>query len=484
MAHMTTSFSQLQLAPTLARAVADMGYENMTPIQAQAIPVVLTGKDVMGAAQTGTGKTAAFSLPLLQRLLKHENSSTSPARHPVRALVLLPTRELADQVAQQIKQYAVHTNLRSAVVFGGMDMKPQTIELKKGVEVLVATPGRLLDHIEAKNVVLNQVEYVVLDEADRMLDIGFLPDLQRILSFLPKTRTTLLFSATFSPEIKRLAGSYLQDPITIEVARPNETAATITQQFYSVGTDDKYNALRQLIKANGMKQAFVFCNSKLGCARLARSLERDGFRTSALHGDKSQDERLKALEGFKQGEVDLLVCTDVAARGLDIKDVPAVFNFDIPFNAEDYVHRIGRTGRAGALGHAISFVSGSDQRLVGDIEKLLKTKIKLETVTVEQDRSRERREPRGEQRGDSRGESRGERHDSGRSRGGRDNDERRREVGYVPAPRIKNDPFFDKPYEPTARSADAPKVVAPEPLRKSANIKPKRVVAALFKSTT
>jgi superfamily II DNA/RNA helicase len=215
---------------------------------------------------------------------------------------------------------------------------------------------------------------------------------------------------------------------------------------------------------------------------LARSLERDGFRTSALHGDKSQDERLKALEGFKQGEVDLLVCTDVAARGLDIKDVPAVFNFDIPFNAEDYVHRIGRTGRAGALGHAISFVSGSDQRLVGDIEKLLKTKIKLETVTVEQDRSRERREPRGE----SRGESRGERHESGRSResrAGRDNDERRREVGYVPAPRIKNDPFFDKPYEASVRSADAAPV-APEPLRKSANIKPKRVVAALFKSTT
>jgi ATP-dependent RNA helicase RhlE len=483
---MTTSFSNLQLAPALARAVAEMGYESMTPIQAQAIPVVLTGQDVMGAAQTGTGKTAAFSLPLLQRLLKHENSSTSPARHPVRALVLLPTRELADQVAQQIKQYAVHTNLRSAVVFGGMDMKPQTIELKKGVEVLVATPGRLLDHIEAKNVVLNQVEYVVLDEADRMLDIGFLPDLQRILSHLPKTRTTLLFSATFSPEIKRLAGSYLQNPVTIEVARPNETAATITQQFYSVSVDDKYNALRHLIKANGMKQAFVFCNSKLGCARLARSLERDGFRTSALHGDKSQDERLKALEGFKQGEVDLLVCTDVAARGLDIKDVPAVFNFDIPFNAEDYVHRIGRTGRAGALGHAISFVSGSDQRLVGDIEKLLKAKINLETVSVEQDRSRERREPRGESRGERSESSRPR--DSALSRESRpreqDNNRRSREVGYVPAPRIKNDPFFDKPYEPTVRSADAPKPAAPEPLRKSANIKPKRVVAALFKSTT
>jgi superfamily II DNA/RNA helicase len=315
-----------------------------------------------------------------------------------------------------------------------------------------------------------------------MLDIGFLPDLQRILSHLPKTRTTLLFSATFSPEIKRLAGSYLQNPVTIEVARPNETAATITQQFYSVSVDDKYNALRHLIKANGMKQAFVFCNSKLGCARLARSLERDGFRTSALHGDKSQDERLKALEGFKQGEVDLLVCTDVAARGLDIKDVPAVFNFDIPFNAEDYVHRIGRTGRAGALGHAISFVSSSDQRLVGDIEKLLKTKINLETVSVAQDRSRERREPRGESRGESR-ESRGGERSESSSRPREQDSRRSREVGYVPAPRVKNDPFFDKPYEAPVRSADAAPA-APEPLRKSANIKPKRVVAALFKSTT
>jgi superfamily II DNA/RNA helicase len=239
-----------------------------------------------------------------------------------------------------------------------------------------------------------------------------------------------------------------------------------------------------------MKQAFVFCNSKLGCARLARALERDGFRTSALHGDKSQDERLKALEGFKKGEVDLLVCTDVAARGLDIKDVPAVFNFDIPFSAEDYVHRIGRTGRAGALGKAISFVSGSDQRLVGDIEKLLKTKITLENVTVEQDRSRERREPRGESR-ESRGESRGGDRSGDRgersetSSRSRDSDSRRsREVGYVPAPRIKNDPFFDKPYEAPVRSAEAAAPAAPDPLRKSANIKPKRVMAALFKSTT
>jgi ATP-dependent RNA helicase RhlE len=381
-----SAFSKLSLAEPLARAVAEMGYESMTPIQEQAIPVVLQGRDVMGAAQTGTGKTAAFSLPLLQRLLKHENASTSPARHPVRALVLLPTRELADQVAQQVKLYAKHTNLRSAVVFGGMDMKPQTAELKRGVEVLVATPGRLLDHIEAKNAVLNQVEYVVLDEADRMLDIGFLPDLQRILSYLPKQRTTLLFSATFSPEIKRLANSYLQDPVTIEVSRPNATASTVEQHFYSVPDDDKRRAVKQIVRQRGITQAFVFVNSKLGCARLARTLEREGMKTTALHGDKSQDERLKALESFKKGEVDLLVATDVAARGLDIKDVPAVFNFDVPFNAEDYIHRIGRTGRAGASGLAVTLVSPSDNRLMADLEKLLKRKIEIEALEFDDDR--------------------------------------------------------------------------------------------------
>src|SRR5665213_4397209 len=323
-------FSSVGLDPSLQRAVADQGYLTMTPIQAKAIPYVLAGRDIMGAAQTGTGKTAAFSLPLLHKMLPHENSSMSPARHPVRALVIAPTRELADQVASNIKGYAAHSKLRVAVVYGGIDMKPQTLELKAGVEVLVATPGRLLDHIEAKNCVLNQVEYVVLDEADRMLDIGFLPDLQRILSYLPKQRITLLFSATFSPEIKHLANSYLQDPVTIEVARSNATASTVEQHFYSVNPDDKRRALHQVLRQRGIKQAFVFVNSKLGCARLARSLEREGLKTTALHGDKSQDERLKALEAFKSGEVDLLVCTDVAARGLDIKDVPAVFNFDVP----------------------------------------------------------------------------------------------------------------------------------------------------------
>ncbi len=469
---MTASFSQLQLHPHLAQAVAEMGYESMTPIQEQAIPVVLQGRDVMGAAQTGTGKTAAFSLPLLQRLMVHENTSTSPARHPVRALVLLPTRELADQVAQQIKLYAKYTKLRSAVVFGGMDMKPQTAELKAGVEVLIATPGRLLDHIEAKNAVLGQVEYVVLDEADRMLDIGFLPDLQRILSYLPKKRTTLLFSATFSPEIKRLANSYLQEPVTIEVARSNATASTVEQHFYSVQTDDKRAVLKQILRQREIKQAFVFVNSKLGCARLARSLDREGLKTAALHGDKSQDERLKALDAFKRGEVDLLVCTDVAARGLDIKDVPAVFNFDVPFNAEDYVHRIGRTGRAGASGLAVSFVASSDTRLVTDIEKLIRNPIELEPFELEDSR-------------------RGERINDG-SRMYRDEDRRpprsdrgeRGERTPRPAPRPVA-PFFDRPYEPSADASTQPawESNAKVPSRVSANIKTKRKVAALFKAT-
>ena len=484
---MTSSFSNLSLAEPLARAVAEMGYETMTPIQEQAIPVVLQGKDVMGAAQTGTGKTAAFALPLLQRMMKHENASTSPARHPVRALVLLPTRELAVQVAEQVKLYAKYTNLRSMVVFGGMDMKPQTLELKQGVEVLVATPGRLLDHIEGKNAVLNQVEYVVLDEADRMLDIGFLPDLQRILSYLPKQRITLLFSATFSPEIKRLAASYLQDPVTIEVARSNATASTVEQHFYAVNADDKRRALHQILKARGLKQAFVFVNSKLGCARLARSLEREGLKTTALHGDKSQDERLKALEAFKKGEVDLLVCTDVAARGLDIKDVPAVFNFDVPCTAEDYVHRIGRTGRAGAAGLAVSFAASSDQRLVADIEKLINTKIELEAMEFEEDLPKIKEQGR---INDGRRMYRESGAEEPRDvpEAPRERQERRERRDYAPQPRqaAPRDPFFDKPYESSlpaeAQPAWEAAVKSGAGRSLSANIKPKKKVAALFKA--
>lgn len=479
--YMTASFSELNLAPSLAKAVAQMGYETMTPIQAQAIPVVLQGRDVMGAAQTGTGKTAAFSLPLLQRLLKHENASMSPARHPVRALVLLPTRELANQVADQIRQYAEFTNLRSAVVFGGMDIKPQIIELRKGVEVLVATPGRLLDHIEGKSAVLNQVEYVVLDEADRMLDIGFLPDLQRILSHLPKKRTTLLFSATFSNDIKKLAGSYLQDPVTIEVARSNSAAANVEQRFYSASGEDKRHALVALLKQHNVTQAFVFVNSKLGCARLAKALERDGLRTTAMHGDKSQDERLKALEAFKSGEVDLLVCTDVAARGLDIKDVPAVFNIDLPYNAEDYIHRIGRTGRAGASGLAISFVSNSDARLLSDIEKLINIKAEVETVDTGPRPGADFVSERAPKRLND-GHRLQHRREDGKEKRADSQDPKGR---YQPPPRqMSKDPLFDQPYQAKADSAPAAwEAAAPARGRGlSANIKPKRKVAALFQA--
>ena len=478
-------FETLALDAKLLRAVTESGYTAMTPIQAKAIPLVLAGRDVMGAAQTGTGKTAAFSLPLLQKMLKHETASMSPARHPVRALVLTPTRELADQVANNVKTYAKHTQLRATVVFGGIDMKPQTLELKRGVEVLIATPGRLLDHIEGKNCVLNQVEYVVLDEADRMLDIGFLPDLQRILSYLPKQRQTLLFSATFSPEIRKLAQSYLQDPITVEVARPNATAANVEQRFYSVAEDDKRAVVRQLIKTRALTQALVFVNSKLGAARLARSFEREGLKTAALHGDKSQDERLKSLDAFKRGEVELLVATDVAARGLDIVDLPAVFNFDVPYNAEDYVHRIGRTGRAGASGLAVTLVDRDDVRLVGDIERLIKKKIDLEPFELVDDRpirapyrARETTEARPFRDADqfAREPERAERAERAE-----------RPVRDIERPRrsAASDPFFDKPYEASPVGADKPaweqKAHAPAALRGlSPNIRSKRKVASLL----
>jgi ATP-dependent RNA helicase RhlE len=469
-------FDTLALDPKLLRAVLDSGYTAMTPIQAKAIPIVLDGRDVMGAAQTGTGKTAAFTLPLLQKMLRHENASASPARHPVRALVIAPTRELADQVANNVKTYAKHTQLRSTVVFGGIDMKPQTLVLKGGVEVLIATPGRLLDHIEAKNCVLNQVEYVVLDEADRMLDIGFLPDLQRILSYLPKQRQTLLFSATFSPEIKRLAQSYLQDPILVEVARPNATASTVEQRFFSTTDEDKRRVVKQLLKQRELSQAIVFVNSKLGAARLARTFERDGLRTAALHGDKSQDERLKSLAAFKAGEVDLLVATDVAARGLDITDLPAVFNFDVPFHAEDYVHRIGRTGRAGASGLAVTLVTRDDTRMVSDIEKLIKKKIEIEPIELEDDRPP--RQPRREF--DERDST-----DDRPARAERDDRPPRR----APEPtrsRASSDPFFDKPYEPSAATEppawESARASAPVPSRGvlSPNIRPKKKVASLL----
>jgi ATP-dependent RNA helicase RhlE len=369
------TFAQLNLAEPILRAIIEKGYLKPTPIQAQAIPIVMSGLDVMGGAQTGTGKTAAFTLPILHRMIKHANSSPSPARHPVRALILAPTRELAIQIEESVETYAKYSKLRSTVVFGGVDIKEQKEAVRAGVEILVATPGRLLDHIEQKNLSLNQVEVLVLDEADRMLDMGFIPDIVRIIGMLPEKRQSLLFSATFSEEIKKLADRMLKAPVLIEVARRNESAANVTQQIYRVHGDDKRRLLGHLVTSQDLKQVLVFSRSKLDTARLAKALERDGFTTSAIHGDKTQDERMKALEAFKNGDIRILVATDVAARGLDIDQLPTVVNYELPYVAEDYVHRIGRTGRAGASGTAISFVAPEDAKLLVEIEKLIKRKI-------------------------------------------------------------------------------------------------------------
>jgi ATP-dependent RNA helicase RhlE len=374
-----TSFAELGLRPELLRAVAEAGYTTPTPIQAQAIPVILAGKDVMGGAQTGTGKTAGFALPILQKLAPLANASPSPARHPVRALILTPTRELAVQVEESFRTYGKHTNLRSTVVFGGVDIKQQLPIVRGGVEILVATPGRLLDHIEQKSVYLGQVEVFVLDEADRMLDMGFIPDIKRIMALLPATakRQNLLFSATFSGEIKKLADQLLNAPQLIEVAKRNTAAETVSQYAYKVPADAKRALLEHLVRTRDLKQVLCFVRTKHGTARLARQLEKDGLVTDAIHGDKTQATRMEALDAFKEGKLQVLVATDVAARGLDIDDLPLVVNYELPHVPEDYIHRIGRTGRAGASGEAISLVAPEEERYLAEIERLLKKKVEV-----------------------------------------------------------------------------------------------------------
>ena len=375
------TFADFGLDPRIQKAIGEQGYNTPTPIQAQAIPHVLAGKDLMGAAQTGTGKTAAFVLPIIQKLLPGSSSSASPARHPIRALVLTPTRELAVQVSENAANYSRHTDLRSTVVFGGVDMQPQVAQLRSGIEILIATPGRLLDHLGSKTANLSQVEILVLDEADRMLDMGFLPDLQRIINLIPAQRQTLLFSATFSPEIKKLAQSYLRNPVTVEVARQNAAADTVRQVVHLVSAADKQRAITTILEARtrqGLsRQCIIFTNSRLGCAKLSRALERDGIKAGAIHGDKSQGERTLTLDAFKSGAIEALVATDVAARGLDIPAMPCVINHELPYNAEDFIHRIGRTGRAGSTGDAIALVDDGEKRLLDDIEKLMKRKLQV-----------------------------------------------------------------------------------------------------------
>jgi ATP-dependent RNA helicase RhlE len=369
-------FDELGLLPEILRAVTEAGYTKPTPIQAQAIPIVLAGKDVMGGAQTGTGKTASFTLPLLQRLARHASNSPSPARHPVRALILAPTRELAMQVHENVVTYSKYLPLRSVCIYGGVDIKPQIAELRAGREIVIATPGRLLDHVEQKTVSFGAVEVLVLDEADCMLDMGFIPDIKRILGMLPEQRQSLLFSATFSNEIKKLADTMLKAPQLIEVARRNAINETITHRVYPVATDLKRSLLVHLLTHdNDAKQVLVFVGTKFGASRLAVYLDKQGISADAIHGDKSQQQRTDALEAFKSGKARVLVATDVAARGLDIDDLPHVINYELPGVAEDYVHRIGRTGRAGKKGDATSLVAPEEAQRLAEIEKLVKLTI-------------------------------------------------------------------------------------------------------------
>ncbi|HEX7271007.1 MAG TPA: DEAD/DEAH box helicase [Casimicrobiaceae bacterium] len=396
------SFDELGLRPELLRAVAEAGYTTPTPIQVQAIPLILAGKDVMGGAQTGTGKTAGFALPILHKLAPTANTSSSPARHPVRALILTPTRELAIQVEESIRTYGKHTGLRSTVVYGGVDIKQQLPIVRGGVEILVATPGRLLDHVEQKSLYLGQVEIFVLDEADRMLDMGFIPDIKRIMALLPATarRQNLLFSATFSDEIKRLADALLNEPQLIEVARRNTTAETVAQSVYKVAADQKRALLKHIVTSRDLWQVLCFVRTKHGASRLARQLEKDGLQTTAIHGDKSQAARLEALDEFKGAKVQVMVATDVAARGLDIDDLPLVVNYEIPHVPEDYIHRIGRTGRAGLTGEAVSFCAPEEDKLFAEIERMLKRKIPVAiapTFGAEHRGTREARAPRSTQ---------------------------------------------------------------------------------------
>ena len=374
------SFEQLGLSPEIMRAIADQGYTEPTPIQKQAIPSVLEGKDIMGSAQTGTGKTAGFTLPMLRRLQFHANKSVSPARHPIRALILVPTRELAAQVYESVKTYGKYLPLRSAVVYGGVNIDPQIKEINAGVEILVATPGRLLDHIQQKTLNLAKVEILILDEADRMLDMGFLPDIKRILMCIPTRRQSLMFSATFSGEIKKLADNLLNKPVLVEVARSNKISDLITHVVHPVSKARKGELIVHLLKLKNLKQVLVFARTKQGASQLARHLQLEGITATEIHGDKNQMQRTQALNDFKEGTAQVLVATDVAARGLDIEDLPHVINFELPNTPEDYIHRIGRTGRAGTKGDAISLVCDEEKALLKDIEKLIKTKLLVEKI--------------------------------------------------------------------------------------------------------
>ncbi|HET9023535.1 MAG TPA: DEAD/DEAH box helicase [Burkholderiaceae bacterium] len=389
---MNSGFKALGLSEALVRAVTELGYTDPTAVQQQAIPLVLAGRDLLAGAQTGTGKTAGFVLPILHRL-----ALTPPAagksRHPVRALILTPTRELAAQVEESVRDYGKYKKSTVAVVFGGVSINNQISALRRGVDIVVATPGRLLDHAGQKTIDLSQVEILVLDEADRMLDMGFLPDMKRVFALLPKQRQTLLFSATFSDEIRTLAGSLLRDPAMVQVAVRNSTVEAVSQKVILVDRGRKSELLAHLVKDNQWYQVLVFTRTKHGANRLAEYLNKHGVTALAIHGNKSQNARTSALAQFESGELQALVATDIAARGLDIEQLPHVVNFDLPHVPEDYVHRIGRTGRAGATGEAISLVCADDKPLLADIERVIRRQVPSEIVAGFEPNPNERAEP-------------------------------------------------------------------------------------------
>ncbi len=375
-----TTFTELGLAPSLLRALTNKGYTEPTPIQAKAIGPALEGKDLLAAAQTGTGKTAGFALPLLHRLMASANPERPRGRAP-RALVLTPTRELAAQVEESVRTYGVGSALVSAVIFGGVGMGNQLTAIKNGIDILIATPGRLLDHLSQRTIDLSRVEILVLDEADRMLDMGFLPSIKRVLAVLPKqNRQTMLFSATFAPEIRELAKQFLRNPVEVQVAPQNSTTALVTHRMHPVSQNQKKDLLVELLSKDSRQQTLIFARTKHGADKLAKQLATVGFRTAAIHGNKSQGARTRALADFKSGAITHLIATDIAARGLDIKELPVVYNFDLPQVAEDYVHRIGRTGRAGSNGVAISLIANEERGQLRDIEKLTKRSFELVPV--------------------------------------------------------------------------------------------------------
>lgn len=368
------SFSLLGLSAPLLKAIQEQGYSEPTPIQKQAIPIILSKRDVLAGAQTGTGKTAGFTLPLLQMLSDKKVTGRS-----VRALILTPTRELAAQVGESVELYGKYLPFRSSIIFGGVNINPQINQLKAGADIVIATPGRLLDHVGQKNIDLSKLEFLILDEADRMLDMGFINDIKKILAHLPKNRQNLLFSATFSDEIKRLADGLLNAPALIEVAKRNTTSQNIKQVIHPVDRDKKKELLTHLIEQGKWKQVLVFTRTKHGANKLTGQLEKEGITAAAIHGNKSQNARTKALADFKNGEVRVLVATDIAARGIDIDQLPHVVNFELPNVPEDYVHRIGRTGRAGNGGEAISLVCVDEHEYLKGIEKLIKQEIPKHT---------------------------------------------------------------------------------------------------------